>query len=139
MVFALDISVILSEMVPNMMKTRDRVKIGLEVHAQLTILKSKLFCSCSSDYRGKEPNSLTCPVCLGLPGSLPVLNERAVEYAVMAALALNCEVSGRMFFFRKNYFYPDLPKNFHITQYDRAGGVPLAVNGHLYVEERGNE
>jgi len=113
------------------------VKIGLEVHTQLTSLKTKLFCSCSSDYRGKEPNSVVCPVCLGLPGSLPVLNEKAVEYAVMAALAFNCKVSKRMFFFRKNYYYPDLPKNFQITQYDRAGGVPLAVDGYLYIENRG--
>jgi len=115
----------------------DSVKIGLEVHTQLTSLKTKLFCSCSSDYRGKEPNSVVCPVCLGLPGSLPVLNEKAVEYAVMAALAFNCKVSKRMLFFRKNYYYPDLPKNFQITQYDRAGGVPLAVDGYLYIENRG--
>ena len=112
----------------------DEVKIGLEVHVQLTSLKTKLFCGCSADYRGKEPNTLVCPVCLGLPGSLPVLNKKAVEYAVMAALALNCEISKRMFFFRKNYFYPDLPKNFQITQYDKAGGVPLARNGYLYIE-----
>lgn len=110
------------------------VKIGLEIHAQLTILKSKLFCGCSSDYRSKDPNLLVCPVCLGIPGSLPVVNSRAVEFAVMAALALNCTVSERMSFFRKNYFYPDMPKNFQISQYDRAGGVPLAVNGHLYIE-----
>ncbi len=120
-----------------MIKDVNRVKIGLEVHTQLTSLKSKLFCSCLSDYRGKEPNSIVCPVCLGLPGSLPVLNEKAVEYAVMAALAFNCRVSERMFFFRKNYYYPDLPKNFQITQYDRAGGVPLAVDGFLYFEEKG--
>lgn len=111
-----------------------RIKIGLEVHVQLTSLKSKLFCGCSSDYRGKDPNLMVCPVCLGIPGSLPVVNSRAVEFAVMAALALNCTVSERMFFFRKNYFYPDMPKNFQISQYDRAGGVPLAVNGHLYIE-----
>jgi len=113
------------------------VKIGLEVHVQMTSLKTKLFCGCSSDYRGKEPNTLVCPVCLGLPGSLPVLNKKAVEYAVMAALALNCEISDRMLFFRKNYFYPDLPKNFQITQYDRAGGVPLARNGYLYLDFEG--
>ncbi|MEM2111192.1 MAG: Asp-tRNA(Asn)/Glu-tRNA(Gln) amidotransferase subunit GatB [Candidatus Bathyarchaeia archaeon] len=115
------------------------IKIGLEIHTQLTSLKTKLFCSCSSDYRGKEPNSLVCPVCLGLPGSLPVLNGKAVEYAVMAALALDCEISDRMIFFRKNYYYPDLPKNFQITQYDKAGGVPLAVNGYLSIEDQGKQ
>jgi len=120
------------------MKTNEsNVKIGLEVHVQMTSLKTKLFCRCSSDYRGKEPNTLVCPVCLGLPGSLPVLNRKAVEYAVMAALALNCKLSNRMLFFRKNYFYPDLPKNFQITQYDKAGGVPLAKNGHLQIEREG--
>jgi len=119
------------------MKAGNNLKIGLEVHVQMTSLKTKLFCGCSSDYRGKEPNTLVCPVCLGLPGSLPVLNRKAVEYAVMAALAFNCELSNRMLFFRKNYFYPDLPKNFQITQYDRAGGVPLARNGYLYLEHGG--
>ncbi|MEJ2271498.1 MAG: Asp-tRNA(Asn)/Glu-tRNA(Gln) amidotransferase GatCAB subunit B, partial [Candidatus Bathyarchaeota archaeon] len=110
-------------------KQLNEVRIGLEVHVQLTSLKTKLFCNCSSNYKGKDPNSLTCPVCLGLPGTLPVLNEKALEYAVMAALALNCKISDCMFFFRKNYYYPDLPKNFQISQYDQAGGVPLAVNG----------
>jgi len=119
------------------MRSAGNVKIGLEVHVQLTSLKTKLFCGCPSDYRGKEPNTLVCPVCLGLPGSLPVLNKKAVEYAVMAALALNCKISNRMLFFRKNYFYPDLPKNFQITQYDKAGGVPLATNGYLYIEHEG--
>jgi len=111
-----------------------QVRIGLEVHVQLTSLKTKLFCSCSSDYKGKEPNSLTCPVCFGIPGALPVLNEKAVEYAVMAALALNCKVSEKMYFYRKNYYYPDMPKNFQISQYDKAGGVPLAVDGYLDID-----
>ncbi|MCW4034697.1 MAG: Asp-tRNA(Asn)/Glu-tRNA(Gln) amidotransferase GatCAB subunit B, partial [Candidatus Bathyarchaeota archaeon] len=96
------------------------VRIGLEVHAQLTSLNTKLFCGCSSDYKGKDPNTMVCPVCFGIPGALPVLNEKSVEYAVMAALALNCKVSERMFFFRKNYYYPDMPKNFQISQYDQA-------------------
>ena len=111
-----------------------QVRIGLEVHVQFTSLETKLFCGCSSDYKGKDPNTMTCPVCLGIPGSLPVLNETAVEYAVMAALALNCKVSERMFFFRKNYYYPDMPKNFQISQYDKAGGVPLAVDGFLNID-----
>ncbi len=120
-----------------MVDVPNSVRIGLEIHTQLTSLKTKLFCGCSSDYRKKDPNLLLCPVCLGFPGSLPVLNRRAVEYAVMAALALHCEMSNRMFFFRKNYYYPDMPKNFQISQYDRAGGVPLAVDGHLFIEVDG--
>ena len=113
---------------------RNKILIGLEVHTQLTSMKTKLFCGCSSDYRGKDPNTLVCPVCFGIPGALPVLNKKAVEFAVMAALALNCKISERMFFFRKNYYYPDMPKNFQISQYDRAGGVPLAVDGSLHIE-----
>nr|WP_309492375.1 Asp-tRNA(Asn)/Glu-tRNA(Gln) amidotransferase subunit GatB [Candidatus Hecatella orcuttiae] len=105
------------------------MKIGLEIHCQLTSLKTKLFCGCSSDYRGKTPNTFVCPVCLGLPGSLPVLNEKAVELAVMVALALNCEVAPQTFFVRKNYFYPDMPKNFQISQYDVGGSIAIASGG----------
>ncbi|MEM3736985.1 MAG: Asp-tRNA(Asn)/Glu-tRNA(Gln) amidotransferase subunit GatB [Candidatus Bathyarchaeia archaeon] len=109
----------------------DEVKIGLEVHCQLTALKSKLFCGCSADYRGAPPNSHVCPVCLGLPGSLPVLNSKAIDLAVMVAIALNCKIAETTLFFRKNYYYPDLPKNFQISQYDRAGGVPIASEGYV--------
>ncbi len=111
-----------------------RVKIGLEVHCQLTALKTKLFCPCSSDYRVSEPNEKVCPVCFGLPGTLPVLNSKAVEYAAMIGLALGCRVAERSVFYRKNYFYPDLPKGFQISQYDKAGGVPIASSGAVEVE-----
>ena len=111
-----------------------KVKIGLEVHCQLTALKTKLFCSCSSDYRESEPNEKVCQVCFGLPGTLPVLNSKAVEYATMIALALNCTVAVRSVFYRKNYFYPDLPKGFQISQYDKAGGIPIASEGFVDVE-----
>ncbi len=116
-----------------------KVKIGLEVHVQLTKLKTKLFCSCPSDYRGKPPNTYVCPVCLGLPGSLPKVNIKAIEYAIMVALALNCKINKRILFFRKHYFYPDMTKNFQITQYDRAGGAPIAVNGYLKLNVNGKE
>ena len=101
--------------------------IGLEVHAQL-LTRSKLFCGCSTKF-GAPPNSLTCPVCLGLPGALPVLNREAVAMAVRAALALGCSVNVRSVFARKNYFYPDLPKGYQISQYD----LPLAVHGAVKV------
>jgi len=105
------------------------LKIGLEVHCQLTVLKTKLFCCCPSNYRGADPNTNICEVCTAMPGTLPVLNERAVDAAVKIALALNCRISESMNFFRKNYFYPDLPKNFQITEYDKAGGSPIAKGG----------
>ncbi len=111
-----------------------QILIGLEIHIQLTSLRTKLFCGCSSDYRGKTPNTSVCPVCFGIPGALPVLNKKALEFAIMTALALNCKVSECMFFFRKNYYYPDMPKNFQISQYDRAGGAPLASGGVLPIE-----
>jgi len=114
-----------------MKNTFDGVKIGLEIHCQLTSLNTKMFCNCSSNYRGKEPNTILCPVCTGLPGSLPVLNKRAIEAAIKIGLALNCKISNFCNFFRKNYFYPDSPKNYQITQYDKAGGVAIASKGHI--------
>lgn len=109
------------------------VKIGLEIHCQLTNLKTKLFCGCSADYRKDPPNTHLCPVCLGLPGSLPVLNASAVEDATMVALALGCEIQKLNYSYRKNYYYPDMPKNFQISQYDRAGAVPFAVKGKVII------
>ena len=102
--------------------------IGLEVHAQL-LTKTKIFCGCSTQF-GDPPNANTCPVCLGLPGTLPVLNKRAVELAMQAALALNCTVREHSRFARKNYFYPDLPKGYQISQYE----LPLATGGHIEIE-----
>ncbi len=97
--------------------------IGLEVHAHL-LTRTKIFCGCSTAF-GAPPNAQVCPVCLGLPGALPVLNRQAVDYAIKAALALGCEVRPESIFARKNYFYPDLPKGYQISQYER----PLAING----------
>ncbi len=96
----------------------ETVKIGLEIHCQLTNLKTKLFCNCLSDYRNMEVNKNTCPICIGLPGSLPLLNKKAIEYATMICVALNCNIPEKISFYRKNYFYPDLPKNYQITQYN---------------------
>jgi len=115
-----------------------KVKIGLETHCQLTNLRTKLFCGCSADYRRDPPNTHLCPVCLGLPGSLPVLNARAVEDAAMVAFALGCEVQRLNYSYRKNYYYPDMPKNFQISQYDRAGAVPFAVKGKVMIKVEDN-
>src|SRR5512136_2344138 len=101
--------------------------IGLEVHAQL-LTSSKIFCGCSTRF-GAPPNSQTCAVCLGLPGALPVLNQEAVAMAVRAALALGCIVHPLSVFARKNYFYPDLPKGYQISQFD----LPLASHGQVKV------
>jgi aspartyl-tRNA(Asn)/glutamyl-tRNA(Gln) amidotransferase subunit B len=107
------------------------VNIGLEIHCQITALQSKLFCSCYSDYRDKNPNNNVCPICSGLPGSLPLLNQRAVELAGMVSLALGCKVPDNIMFYRKNYFYPDLPKNFQLTQYNSYGITSIGAEGKL--------
>lgn len=105
--------------------------IGLEVHLQLAT-NSKAFCGCSTKF-GNTPNSQTCPVCLGFPGSLPVLNEEAFNFAIKVALALNCKIQDLIKFDRKNYYYPDLPKNFQISQYD----MPLSYDGHVDIASNG--
>lgn len=111
-------------------------KIGLEIHCQLTKLESKLFCSCKADYRSFEPNSNICPVCVGLPGSLPILNKKAVEKAAMLSIALGCKIPPKIGFFRKNYFYPDLPKNFQITQYNAYGPTSIGYDGIIMIEDK---
>ncbi|MCU4137388.1 MAG: Asp-tRNAAsn/Glu-tRNAGln amidotransferase B subunit [Thermodesulfobacteria bacterium] len=105
--------------------------IGLEVHAQLNT-QTKMFCSCSTKF-GKPPNTQVCPVCMGLPGVLPVINKQAVEYALKLALALNCKINLKSIMARKNYFYPDLPKNYQISQYE----LPLAEGGAVEIEVNG--
>jgi len=107
--------------------------IGLEVHAQM-LTDTKIFCNCSTKFGG-VPNSHTCPVCLGMPGVLPVLNKKVVEYAMMMALATNCTINPSNSFARKNYFYPDLPKGYQISQY----AYPLAENGYVWIETDGKQ
>ena len=111
-------------------------KIGLEIHCQLTNLQSKLFCSCKANYREFEINENICPICMGLPGSLPRLNQDAVKKATMIAMALNCSTPEKIAFFRKNYFYPDLPKNFQITQLNIYGDTSIGGTGFVIVGDK---
>lgn len=111
-------------------KSKYETVIGLEVHAQLKT-KSKIFCGCSTEF-GNEHNSQVCPVCLGYPGVLPVLNKQVVDFAILTGLALNCEIAKSSKFDRKQYFYPDLPKNYQISQYD----MPIAQNGWINIGEK---
>jgi aspartyl-tRNA(Asn)/glutamyl-tRNA(Gln) amidotransferase subunit B len=110
-----------------MSKVDYKVLVGLEIHVQLCT-RTKMFCGCALGF-GEEPNSRVCPVCLGMPGSLPVMNRQAVEFAMLAGLALNCQIAKFTKWDRKSYYYPDLPKNYQISQYD----LPLAVNGHIEI------
>ena len=111
------------------------VMIGLEIHVQLNKLNTKIFCGCPLDYHDDGPNTHTCPVCLGLPGSLPVINRKAVEYSIKVGLALSCSIEEHTQFYRKNYYYPDLPKGFQITQYD----YPIASSGYINIEGEDGE
>ncbi|MBR6641401.1 MAG: Asp-tRNA(Asn)/Glu-tRNA(Gln) amidotransferase GatCAB subunit B, partial [Clostridia bacterium] len=109
------------------------VIIGLEVHAELAT-KTKIFCGCSTEFGG-EPNTHCCPVCTGMPGALPVLNEKVVEYAIKAGLAMNCDINQNSKQDRKNYFYPDLPKAYQISQFD----LPLCKDGFLEIDVDGEK
>jgi aspartyl-tRNA(Asn)/glutamyl-tRNA(Gln) amidotransferase subunit B len=108
-----------------------KVMMGIEIHIHL-LTDSKLFCSCPTDSENKEPNELTCPICLGFPGSKPKVNKKVIDSGIMVAKALNCKISPTMFFSRKSYFYPDMPKNFQISQYE----IPLATKGFLEITNK---
>jgi len=108
-----------------------KVKIGLEIHCQLTYLESKLFCGCSSKYHQLPPNTNICPICTGQPGTLPVLNIDALKDGLKVVIALGASLPDAVIFTRKNYFYPDLPKDFQISQYDKAGGAPIGLGGSI--------
>ena len=112
-----------------------QVKIGLEIHAQITELESKLFCSCRGNYRAQRPNTNICETCCGLPGTLPIINKKALEYSAMTSVALGCSVPDKIIFYRKNYFYPDLPKNFQITQYNVYGFSSIGIGGSFELDD----
>jgi aspartyl-tRNA(Asn)/glutamyl-tRNA(Gln) amidotransferase subunit B len=113
------------------MISTDGTRIGLEIHCQLTGLKSKLFCSCHCNYREYSPNANICPTCTGFPGTLPLLNQKAIEIAAMVGMALKCTIPSTILFYRKNYFYLDLPKNFQLTQYNAYGITSIGTDGLL--------
>ena len=116
-----------------MMQNDLNVVIGLEVHCQITKLKSKLFCKCSSDYRDEEPNQNVCEICIGLPGTLPVLSKRSLDLGIKLAMTLNCDIAKKTIMHRKHYYYPDMPKNFQITQFEGGGGIPIGKGGNMEI------
>ncbi len=125
-------AILASDLLMTSVATEYETVIGLEVHAQL-LTKSKMYCPCNADYADSPPNSHVCPVCLGMPGVLPVINRRAVEYTIMTALALNCQIAELSRFDRKNYPYPDLMKGYQISQYD----MPFSHDGWLEIDADG--